>query len=551
LPSAFGGEGSRYFSPCFSHDGSKIAAVQITEDQVNTIHILDARTGEVLQKLPNPGNHFPMYPQWTADDKSLVFIDKHEGKMALVRQPIAEGAVKWLLTPYTSHVLNTPHVVGEQVFFSASFTGTDNIFEVSLNSTNEMGELAIFQVTSAPVGAYQPSISEDRRTLYFSNFTSMGNDLAKMSSATALVAIAIREPVELFPMQFASEEGGDILPKIPNEKYPVENYDRLKHALHLHSWFPGGESRNPAITGVFTNILNNTLLTLSAGWNLNEDSPSATADFAYGGWFPELHLQGGVSGREVDFEGDGLDALNFTEKRIGGGVSLPLQAWHGAYFSGMNLSALAQFRQVGNFKLDSLPASRPALDFGNVELGASFFHLRKTAPQHIFPRFGQTIFANYEKGIDRSDIGRIRLRSSLYLPGIFNTHSLEIEGDFQEEKLTNAFQFGDEFEYARGYDIPLNDRVWRLGLNYHFPLAYPDAGFAGIFYCLRIRGNVFYDHSQFSLQGKDFEQRSAGGELIFDTQWLNLPVAIPIGARYSYLLDEDEGVISFFLGTEF
>jgi hypothetical protein len=60
-----------------------------------------------------------------------------------------------------------------------------------------------------------------------------------------------------------------------------------------------------------------------------------------------------------------------------------------------------------------------------------------------------------------------------------------------------------------------------------------------LLYFRRIRGNVFYDKSRFSHFGVNLNQSSTGGELIFDTQWLNLPVVLSIGTRYSYLLEDD------------
>jgi hypothetical protein len=80
--------------------------------------------------------------------------------------------------------------------------------------------------------------------------------------------------------------------------------------------------------------------------------------------------------------------------------------------------------------------------------------------------------------------------------------------------------------------------MWRWSGNYNLPLAYPDFGLGSIVYLLRLRSNVFYDHSRmFSNNKKNtIDLRSAGTELFFDTKWWNaLPVTF--GVRYSYLLD--------------
>lgn len=543
---------TKYFSPAFSHSGDKIAAVYISENQQNEIHVLDARSGEVIVRLPNPDNHFIMYPQWTEDDLALVFVDKTGGRMALVRQDIAEGT-KTPLTAYSAHVINTPYVSGNQVYFSASFSGIDNIYAIS------MGEQGVRQMTSVPLGAYQPAVSKDGNTLYFSNFSVTGYDLARMPVVPSnWRSIVIKEPVEMYPVTAFEAEGGNILDEIKDENYAVENYRPALGGLRLHSWTYVSEGPGSvAIVGLMNNVLNTTAVTLGLGYNTNERQPELTGTFQYGGYFPVVKLEGGYSRRQADYlQTDRIERLNFDEGRFGAGFSIPLQHYHGAYFTGLELSAMAFYRTVSDYKRDTLPVFRDELNFAHADLGLSFYNLRKTAPQHIHPRFGQVLRAGYQQAFERSDIQRFWLQSRLYLPGLLPNHNLVLEGDYQEEALTNAYQFGDLFEYARGYAVPVNDSVWRLGANYHFPIVYPDWGFGGLLYFRRFRGNIFYDESRFRLLGGTFDQRSTGGEFIMDTQWFNLPVVLSLGLRYSRLLETDfrdpdrKGRFEFFLVTD-
>ena len=87
--------------------------------------------------------------------------------------------------------------------------------------------------------------------------------------------------------------------------------------------------------------------------------------------------------------------------------------------------------------------------------------------------------------------------------------------------------------------------MYGIGINYNFPLAYPDWGFANLIYFLRIRANVFYDYTAvpyYATNGPNAQSqyRSAGLEIYLDTQWWNeLPLSF--GIRYSRLLDPDYG----------
>jgi hypothetical protein len=77
-----------------------------------------------------------------------------------------------------------------------------------------------------------------------------------------------------------------------------------------------------------------------------------------------------------------------------------------------------------------------------------------------------------------------------------------------------------------------------VGVNYHFPLVYPDFGIGNIVYLLRVRANGFYDYTdvKYYRGNQHVQLRSAGGELFFDTKWWN-EYAVSFGIRYSHLMD--------------
>jgi hypothetical protein len=125
----------------------------------------------------------------------------------------------------------------------------------------------------------------------------------------------------------------------------------------------------------------------------------------------------------------------------------------------------------------------------------------------------------------------------LYLPS-FGNHSIVINGSFQETD-TNNVVFSNRFPNSRGYDEYYFSRMWKVAANYHFPIVYPDFGFANIIYLQRLRGNLFYDYTRVYSNKKTASAnlRSVGGELFFDTKWWNqLPVSF--GFRVSHLLDD-------------
>ncbi|HEY0245352.1 MAG TPA: hypothetical protein VGC01_07295, partial [Mucilaginibacter sp.] len=132
---------------------------------------------------------------------------------------------------------------------------------------------------------------------------------------------------------------------------------------------------------------------------------------------------------------------------------------------------------------------------------------------------------------------------TFYFPGLFVNHNLVINLAHQQKNKGNEISFSNDFPFSRGYTAENLYDMNKAGINYHFPIAYPDAGIANTIYFLRIRGNLFYDDTHatdFYTNGSQFKGdfRSTGAEVFFDTKWFN-EQSITFGIRYSYLGDRD------------
>jgi hypothetical protein len=159
-----------------------------------------------------------------------------------------------------------------------------------------------------------------------------------------------------------------------------------------------------------------------------------------------------------------------------------------------------------------------------------------TARQHIYPKFGYTISGQYRHLLTRNGFQFLGT-TQLFLPS-FGNHSIVLSGSWQETDTNNVI-FSNRFANSRGYDEYYFSRMWRTSINYHFPIAYPDFGFANIYYLQRLRGNLFYDLTKVYSRDKNANRnlRSVGAELYFDSKfWNELPLSF--GIRASYLLDD-------------
>ena len=529
---------TKYFSPAVSPDGQSLAVVHISPLQENRIHLLDPNTGQVTQKIDNPKNLFLSHPAWTEDGGAIVCVAKLNSQLSLVKFDLSENTMTELL-PWTAHTLDVPFVRDGKVFFNASFSGIDNIFYTDLD-----GSKNIYQVTSVPIGAFDPGVSPDGKEVVFTEFTEMGYVVSKqVFDQKNAKKINIIEPVDMPIFQTVANEteGGSILGKTASTEYRPENYRGIFNGLKLHSWGFSPSISAPSLQLQMTNILNDLTISAGGGINRNEDNANfykASVDFAR--WFPVISLNAGRSERETDFfsPADTLTTQHFNENVVGGSVAVPLSWLHGNFATSLRMSGGLSYRHLSGAKAEG--RAIPDRDFSTYDLGLSLSSIRRRARQNVGPRAGLSANVNYTQSLNGADNERIVATGTAYLPGLMPNHNIKIKAGYQKELLSNPYQFTDRFEYTRGYETPVNDDFTSLSVNYGLPLFYPDFGIAGIVYFKRVRANVFYDAGVGNIKklGQKTDYRSWGFEIIFDNRTFNL-LSGSFGFRQSFLLEDD------------
>jgi hypothetical protein len=223
---------SRYGAAALSPDATQIVAFESDEGYNHQLVILDAETGQVLQRLPNPENHYYLTPQWSKEGKHIVVVKNVQCKATLVLIDVATGTTQDLL-PYTTAHLGCPMVQGQYVLYNSNYSGIDNIYAIDLATSQQ------YQVTSREYGAYNPIISEDGCWLIFNDFTQEGMDVAKMPfEPKQWIPLAQVEDRSVhYHAPLVEQEGNsDVLEYVPNHTYPIQRYQPQEHWLNVHSW---------------------------------------------------------------------------------------------------------------------------------------------------------------------------------------------------------------------------------------------------------------------------------------------------------------------------
>jgi len=544
----------RYFSPSISPDGKLIASVFITTEQQNEIHILDISTGSIIEKITTPLNYFLSRVNWSSDGNSIVTIAKHNSKLAIIKLTIKNKEILEL-TDWTSHTMDAPSIKDNKVYFNAGFTGIDNIFCTDLE-----GSKKIFQITSVPIGAFDPKIN-DSNEIIFSEFTDMGYIISKqsLSANSENTTFKITEPSEMdiFKTTANKSEGGNILDKNYSNNYKSKSYNGLFRGLKLHSWNISPSLSNPGLNITMINLLQDLSINFGSSINRNENNAiSYNSKFVLARYYPQLSLIAQQAKRETDYysAADTFANQNFSETKFGAEIALPL-SWIKGNF---NTKFLPQIGIYYNNLKEIIAEGRTLANnnFSSTQLGFLFSSKRRRAYQNVGTRLGFEVNVNYQADLNSISSEKMEGNARLFLPGFFKNHNVTATAAYQKEMLTNLYQYADVFEYPRGFITPINDEFKLIKAEYQLPLLYPDKGFAGITYFKRVRANIFYDYGvgENIKLNKSTVYNSAGVEFIFDNTILNL-IPMSFGIRKSFLLNSssllayNKSGINFFIYT--
>lgn len=519
----------RFFSPIISRDGRSVYAIMFTKNlscEVVKIKLSD-QSQQVLFTFA-----YPSYISRLAEDSSgnLYTILQENNTVSIVR--LEEKNSFKRISEASAHSMDDICIHGDYLYFTASFNQIDNIYRININQPNE-----IIQLTSSTSGAYHPSVNKNSDQLIFSEGKLNGFKLSALELKNAIrQPISITEPKnQVWQLNNSHLRNVKLLNELADSTYQANKYKGLFRGFRMHSWPITATQAKQEINVEFDNYLNEISATAGGGYNINEKATYYQAGLSYGKWFPVFSLNAQRSFREFDrIESERFlirkntqqDAFRFT-------TSIPLSFIKSNYRHQLQASVSYQFTQLQeqNFSLSE--------DFhlGNAQL--SYAVLRRTAYQNLAPRFGFNSLVNYGVQFSSLQANRLRLQFRTYLPGFAANHSFQLLFAYQQEDLTNPYQWLDFFAYTRGYNTPLNDSYYTFSANYHLPLVYPDWGFWGISYFKRIRANLFFDYGEGKLNVIERlrSYSSIGSEISFDNVWFNW-TELSIGVRSAYRLQD-------------
>lgn len=532
----------KYFAPDISHDNSKIVSILIDPSGTQTIHILNAETGEKLQEFSDTSLVYT-YPKFSKNDERIyTLVRTSSGKMGILNIDLQTGKTNYELAP-SHHPLSFLFVNDDKLYFTAAYQERDRLMMYDI-SQKQLHEL----YARAP--GVQQGIPIQRDSLIFTGSSAWGNRLFKTRMNPKLVEYSEWErPIR----DYIFNEAPLRLDTITMLSYPIKKYHSTSKLFNIHSWRPYYSQPDLSFTLYGQNLLNTFQTEASVVYNENEGYLKSGLNLAIAKWYPWITMGSSyISGRNMMLNNK---KIYWDEWNLNAGLRLPINLSKGRIVQSLSLASQYNIQHVD---YRQLPKSNN-IQFGYINNQLNWVISSQQARQHIFPRFAWATAIDHRFSVSSRQAQQLLLRANAYLPGILKTHHVVLNAAYQSRDTANQYLFSNSFPLSRGYTAVNLPRMWKWGVNYHFPITYPDKGLANIVYILRVRGNVFYDRSEVkSLRsGRIWQMNSTGAEVFFDTRWWNQQ-PLSIGIRYARLLSDgpynvqpDRVQIRFILPTLF
>lgn len=522
---------TKYFSPDISEDGQTIVAVNYESTGQNELHVLDAMSGEVKLKIKSSEITLFTDPKFVDNSSLVTAVRLLDGRMALAIVSAGTGSIERLTTP-TFKVLGFLNVDKGNVYFTASFSGNDDLFVLDLATKQ------VHQLTHDELGNYFVNVKDDK--MVYSSFTADGYQLKQKvlpsKTGNEINMKDVQDAPGRFPVARSGEYSRLLLNDLPQRNFPSSTYRKGTRLFNFHSWRPYYEDPVFTFSLYGENVLNTFQTEIYYLYNRNEKTNATGFTATLGSLFPYITVGSELTFNRSDSVSNKLKEWNQLDTRIG--LSIPLNFSGGRFFRFLNFGSSFVLRNEFNTGINKNVL--PENNFSYLSHFISYSQRVQMARQHIVPRFGYSFSLQHRHAITEKSTYQFISSGNLYLPGFFSTHGIVLNGSFQQRDTLNPQSFSNRFSFSRGYNEFYFSRMWRLGANYHFPLWIPDWGFGNMLYLQRIRANAFYDFTKVYSRNKKstLDQRSAGMEFYVDTKWWN-QYLLTFGLRISKLLDND------------
>jgi hypothetical protein len=521
---------TRFFSPDISSDGKKMVAVWADEYGKASLVFMNM-DGQQTDSIAAQ-DLFYSYPKFSANGANCYVAARNgAGNMTLLKYATDGSHRKQVLFPLSEREIGFISVQSDTVLFTTTYQERDELWGI-IDGKETKGP---FRLATYPTGLYQGAFLQNGQ-LAVSAFTADGYRIGTFQPRWERVVLR-DELKDLYVGNVFNPQDHDFLETVINRNFPVSKYPKSFHLLNIHSFRPYYDNPEYSLTFYGENVLNTFQSQIAYTYNQNEGSHRASYQGVFGGTY--LQPVFGVSerwNRTALYKSDTL--VHWNELEAYAGLQLPLNLSGGKHYRYLTIASTYRIDQV-NWTGVAEKLFRNKI-YPYQETRISFSSEVQKSQQQIYPHFAGSLYLQYRSLVSSDKARQFLASGAVYLPGLADNHSLVLTAAYHGRDTLQQYLFSNDFPFSRGYQGVDFPRMWRVGVNYHLPLVYPDRGFGNMVYFLRVRANLFFDYTEGkSLRtGTRYPFRTAGTELYFDTRWWNQQ-PVSFGIRYSRLLDNE------------
>lgn len=543
---------TRYSAATISPDSKQIVATHQGENSEHSLHLIDANTGQLIKVFDNPENSFYSMPSFDPAGKQIIVL-KHinEGKEIILKS-INDGAEEIIFFSKDENMGN-PVATDKHIFYNSNYNGIDNIWAIDRSDGKS------YMVTQSKFGAFNADLSSDGAELVYNDYTAEG--MQAVGTAIETSYWTPRDQVKFIGTGFedkmvANENIGNVLYNAPDDRYPVQKYNKLLHAVRPVSWGPYLFSEGSLLGLGFRSqdVLSTTALTAAATFNTAEDSWRQLVNLSYQGLFPIIDIGADVglrAARQLDPELDSTVAFYWDESTYYLGLRIPLHLTNSAFFREASFSSQIGYSEVSDYTpIEPIIEQHAEGTLISLMHHFSFTRILRRSKRDIGPRWGQTLDIDLKHVVGNSELSSTLFGTEVgaYFPGLSKHHSVLLRASWQYED-SDGYNFISPVTYTRGYGYTAFRTYTNLSFNYKLPLAHMDFHIGPVLNIQRIYANTFFDYGfGQSKEEKTFHLPSIGTELSFNFNIMRFQPLLDVGIRLSHLPTKNKQVIQLVIG---
>lgn len=541
---------ARLQSPVLSPDASKIAAIEVDEQNEWALTIIDTKTGEEIQRINDPEIDFLLEPEWSHCSECIIAVAFNEGSgKTIVKTNIQQPRFQGLFHAGFTEISKPAFADDSLIYFTGTWSGRDEIYAWNTE------EKQLYHILAAEYGATNIVLSDDETRFLFSEFTAEGYKIAECTNIK-------KTPVEikdirnnLLPLYSSATRSFQMITDTiaaTDTLFRSMPFIKRQNRMNFHSWLPAfldveDMTLKPGVSAFSQNYLGTAISAIRYEYDPKDKRHEVSYDLSLQSSYPAFDLGFGIGSENPAKKEDSKS--NYAFMNIS--ASLPLAFNHNAIIYGI----LPQISNHNTFLLSHKFLAR----LSPVSYSLSLYAHKRMAMRDLYPQFGISTVAgfshtpfNHSKYFTDIDAGDIAYgAATVFLPGLLKHHSLRLYAGIQKKTNIHAY-FNDKIRFARGYDdVPLNNEMLTLSASYSFPFAYPDFALGSVIYVKRLRANMFTDHSRTVFDLPEHSTVSVGFDIIADAHLLRLPMPFEFGLRTVYLQDLDKIAFQFLFGVDF